>query len=394
MNPESKNEPPDFSLVLGGPLFQLLRKTRLSGDGLELARRRVLVISTITWLPLLLLSLIDGQALTGVRIPFLYDIEAHIRFLLALPILIAAELIVHSRIRPAAKRFLERRIVVGDNIPEFHRAIESAMRVRNSLAVEVTLLILVYPLGLWVWRTQIATGVPSWYSMGQGSPWDFTLAGYWYAFVSIPIFQFILLRWYLRLFIWFWFLWRVSRLNLRLFATHPDRAAGLGFLGTSSYAFGPILFAQGTMLAGLIANRILYDGQQIVAFKMEVIGLVVFFMLFILSPLLVFAPHLARAKRRGMRDYGKLASLYVDEFDAKWIRGSASGGEQLLGNGDIQSLADLGNSFSVISDTRLAPFGLKDLARLAAATAAPLLPLGLTVFSLEEVVTRLIKILL
>ena len=35
-----------------------------------------------------------------------------------------------------------------------------------------------------------------------------TPAGYWYLFVSLPIFQFILLRWYLRFFLWFWFLFR------------------------------------------------------------------------------------------------------------------------------------------------------------------------------------------
>ena len=31
---------PDFSLVLGGPLFQLFRRAHLSGDALELMHRR------------------------------------------------------------------------------------------------------------------------------------------------------------------------------------------------------------------------------------------------------------------------------------------------------------------------------------------------------------------
>lgn len=74
--------------------------------------------------------------------------------------------------------------------------------------------------------------------MPEGTQLHLTYAGYWHAFVSIPIFQFILVRWYLRLFIWFQFLWRVSRLNLRLIATHPDRAAGIGFLAASPLPFG------------------------------------------------------------------------------------------------------------------------------------------------------------
>jgi len=385
---------PDFSLVLGGPLFQLWRRTRLSGDALELARRRLVVIASIAWLPLLVLSLIGGHALGGgIKIPFLYDIEAHVRFLVALPILVAAELIIHLRMRPAVNRFVERRIVADEDVLKFHAAIESAKRVRNSVFVEIVLLVLVYSLGLWVWSNQIATGTPSWYSMNGGSLRHLTLAGYWYAFVSIPIFQFILLRWYLRLFIWFWFLWRISKLNLRLNATHPDRAAGLGFLGTASYAYAPILFAQGALLSGLIANRVLYDGQDLISFKMEAAGLVVFFVLFILGPLLVFSPHLNRAKRRALRDYGGLGSRYVQEFDEKWIHGAAASKEELLGNADIQSLADLGNSFATVAETRLVPFGMKDAIRLAAATAVPLIPLGLTILSLEELLTRLIKIL-
>lgn len=391
---ERNEDKPDFSLVLGGPLFQLWRRTYMSGDALELARRRVIVIALIAWLPLLGLSVIGGHALGGIKIPFLYDIEAHVRFLIALPVLIGAEVIIHARIRPATRRFVERGIIVGEDIPKFYEAIKAAMRIRNSVVVEVILMILVYPLGFYVWKTQITTGTPSWYSLNQGAGWHFTLAGYWYVLVSLPIFQFILLRWYLRFSIWFLFLWRVSRLKLRLIATHPDRSGGLGFLANSSYAFAPILFAQGAMLSALIANRVLYAGQALVSFKMEAAGIIVFFMIAVLSPLLVFSPHLARAKRKGLRDYGGLASRYVNEFDGKWIDGGAPKDEQLLGSGDVQSLADLGNTFGVVVDTRLVPFGMKDLARLAAATAAPLLPLTLTVISFEELVERLIKILL
>jgi hypothetical protein len=246
------DEPADFSLVLGGPLFQLYRRAYLSGDALELVRRRVVVIAAIAWLPLLVLSMIGRHVLGGaIAIPFLYDLETHVRFLIALPVLICADLLVHNRIRPVANTFLERRIIIPDDIPKFHKAIDSTLRLRNSLTVEIALLVLVYTFGLWIWRSQVATGAATWYALPEASNLHLTLAGYWYAFVSIPIFQFILLRWYFRLFLWFQFLWRVSRLNLRLIATHPDRAAGLGFLGPSTYAWGPMLFAQGACLLDL-----------------------------------------------------------------------------------------------------------------------------------------------
>ena len=104
-------EPPDFSLVLGGPLYQLFRKAHLEGDHLELLYRRMIVISLLTWLPLLLLALFGSSGGTSTRISFFRDVEVHVRFLIALPVLIAAELIVHSRLRPAVRRFVERRIV-------------------------------------------------------------------------------------------------------------------------------------------------------------------------------------------------------------------------------------------------------------------------------------------
>jgi hypothetical protein len=382
----------DYSLVLGGPLFQLFRKAHLAGDGLELLYRRVLAITGIAWLPLLLLStkgLLLGRA--G-RIGFFTDVEVHARFLVALPVLIFAELIVHARLTPVVHRFVERRIISPEDLPRFDRAIESAIRLRNSSPVEIGILALIYTVGLWLWNSRIAFHTATWYAM-PGGRWNLTPAGYWYVFISIPIVQFVLLRWYLRLFIWFRFLWQVSRLNLNLIPTHPDRCAGLAFLGGSSYAFGPLLFAQGVMLAGVMASRVLYAGQNLMSFKLQIAGVVAFFVFAILLPLAMFTPQMARAKRKGLAEYGQLAQDYVEKFDRKWVRRDGEASEDLLGTGDIQSLADLGNSYSVIGEMRSVPFKLADITRLAAATAAPFVPLLLTVWSPEELVLRLLKLL-
>jgi hypothetical protein len=211
-------------------------------------------------------------------------------------------------------------------------------------------------------------------------------------FVSIPIVQFILLRWYFRLFIWFRFLWQVSRLNLNLIPSHPDRCAGLAFLGKSAYCFGPILFAQGALLAGPLASRILYGGESLLSFKFEIGGFVVFFVLAILGPLLMFTPRMAQARREGLANYGLLAQRYVESFQEKWVVCGPNNAEELLGVSDIQSLADLGNSYSLVRDMRTVPFGLEDITRLAAATAAPLVPLLLTILSPEELILRVLKV--
>ena len=383
--------PHDFSLVLGGPIFQLFRRSHLAGDGLELVHRRLLIIPLVAWLPLLVLATLGSPAGNVGRLSFFHDVEVHVRFLIALPVLVAAELLVHSRIRPVVGRFVERRIVLPQDLPRFDKAIESAIRLRNSIPVEVALILFVYTVGLWVWHSRIALDASTWYVM-PGGRWHLTPAGFWYVFVSIPIFQFLLLRWYLRLFTWFRFLCQVSRINLNLIPTHPDHCAGLAFLGKSAYAFGPILFAQDAMLAGLIASRVLYRGESLLSFKLQIGGFIAFFVFAILGPLLMFTPQMARAKRKGLADYGQLAQRYVESFDQKWVLRDPANSEELLGAADIQSLADLGNSYALVREMRAVPFGLEDISRLAAATAAPLLPLLLTIFSPEELIMRIIKV--
>jgi hypothetical protein len=382
----------DFSLVLGGPLYQLFRRTHLSGPALEQLWRRIWIITAVAWAPLLVLSVLEGRAMgPPSSLPFFRDIESQVRFLVALPLLIAAELVVHQRTRAIVAQFVDRGLVRPADLPHFDGLIASAMRLRNSVPVEVGLVVLVATVGHWLWRSTLAYGSASWYALPSADGMHLTLAGTWFAAVSLPLTQFILIRWYFRLLVWFRFLWQVSRMDLHLVPTHPDRAAGLSFVGKGTYAFGPLLFAQGALLAGLIATRVLYGGRTLMDFKMDAIGLIAFFVLFLLGPLTVFTPALGRAKRTGLAQYGKLASVYVTAFEDRWIRGPVDDAE-LLGTGDIQSLSDLGQSYSVIREMNTVPFGLQDITRLAAATALPLLPLGLTVFSFEELVMRLLKI--
>src|SRR5437667_11366909 len=142
-------DPRDFSLVLGGPLFQLLRRAHLSDDALMMVRQRITVIALIAWLPLLVLSALEGRLLGGsAAVPFLLDVEVHIRFLVALPLLIIAELVVHQRMRPLLRQFLERDLIPKKAMPRFEAAIASAFRLRNSVLAELLLIAFVYGVGI------------------------------------------------------------------------------------------------------------------------------------------------------------------------------------------------------------------------------------------------------
>jgi hypothetical protein len=388
-------DPTDFSLVLGGPLFQLLRRSHLSDDAMELVRLRVIVISLLAWLPLLVLSALEGQLLGGsAAVPFLLDVEVHIRFLVVVPLLIIAELVVHQRMRFVVRQFLERSLIPESALTRFNAAIASAFRLRNSVLAEVLLIAFVYVVGvLIIWRQYTALATATWYAAPTVEGSTLSFAGVWYGYVSLPIYQFLLMRWYFRLFIWMRFLCQVSRIELSLIPTHPDRVGGLGFLANTVYAFTPLAVAHGAVVAGLIANRIFYLGAALPDFKIEIAVLVVFLLGMVLGPLLVFAPQLAQAKRTGNREYGTLAERYVREFDAKWLRGGAPADEPLVGSGDIQSLADLGNSFEVVRTMRIAPITKEAIIQLVAATLAAIVPLALTMMSLEELLKKLFGIL-
>lgn len=389
-------ESQDFSLVLGGPLYQLMRRSHLTDDALQLARRRIVVISLLAWLPLLAFSALEGNALGGrVAVPFLLDVEVHVRFLLGMPLLIAAELVVHQRMRFVVRQFLERNLIPETALPRFDAAIASAFRLRNSVLAEVLLIAFVYLVGvLIIWRHYGALGTATWYAAPAVDGLTLSLTGTWYAYVSVPIYQFLLVRWYYRMVIWTRFLWQVSRIELSLIPTHPDRVGGLGFLGNTAYAFVPLAVAHGALLAGMIANRIFYAGAALPDFKIEIAVVTVFLLCLVLGPLLLFAPQLAQVKRTGNREYGTLAERYVREFDAKWLRGGAPADEPLVGSADIQSLADLANSFEVVRTMQIAPISRDALLRLVAATLAPVVPLALTMMPLEDLLKKLVGVLL
>jgi hypothetical protein len=388
---------PEFSLVKGGPLYRLFRAAGLCDGDLEPAYRRIVAVFAVTWLPLLVLSILDGRARSGAAIPFLSDIENHVRFLIALPLLLAGETFLQRLLSPRIRNFVTRNIIREADLPKFRRAIESASKLRDSRTAEVLLIVGVYAFGSLFYGGMFAsasTDCTAWYATPASGRWNLSLSGYWLVFVSLPIFQFIFLRWYFRIAIWFIFLSRVSRLDLNLLPTHSDRTAGLGFLNKCAYAFGCGMMAQGALLAGYIAGQVIHFGSDPRDYKVEAAGLAIMVVGSVLIPLTLFAPRLIEAKWERGGDFGSFASNYVEQFDSKWVAGKVNPREEVLGTSDLQSLADLGNSHAVIDQTRTVPFSVSDLIYLVILTLAPLTPLLLFVFSLEELLDRLVKILM
>ncbi|HEX3036375.1 MAG TPA: hypothetical protein VHT73_14860 [Thermodesulfobacteriota bacterium] len=385
----------DFSLVIGGPFYRLLIRSHMIETESHHVYRRAILFVLITWLPLLILSALQGVAVGNtVKVPFLYDIAANTRFLIAGPILIIAEIIIDPRTKAIVKHFVNSGLIREEDRKDFESIVKEASKLLDLALVEATLLVIIVIFSISGFKLEsLSGGISTWHELASGSVQKATLAGWWFAIVSRPFIQFLLLRWLFKLGIWYWCLWRVSRLNLRLIPTHPDTSGGLGFLGSGQTQFGIIAFAVSITFAAALGEKIIFGGERLLSYKITIVAYVVLQLILFLGPLFVFTPLLVKAKRRGLLDYGVLAARYTQSFDNKWVKGNIPEGESLLGSSDIQSLADLSNSFQIVRNMRSFPFSRDNIIFIVAASVIPMLPLLLTVIPLEEILLRVLKLL-
>jgi hypothetical protein len=250
---------PPLLLTEGGRGDALMQRLKLAPLGLR-ARRAAIVLATLAWLPLLVLSAIEGLAVAGAAIPFLYDIAAHVRFLVAIPVLLLAEIPIGARVRQTSAHFVVAGLIRPEDRARFADIVRDTVRFRDSRIAELVVLVAAYV---------TAFGMITRASIQHGSTWHaptaagLTPVGFWYAFVSVPIFQFLLYRWIYRMIVWGRFLRRLSGLDLQLSPVHPDGAGGLGFLGKSCAPFAIILFAASAVVSSAILTRIPITGDRL-----------------------------------------------------------------------------------------------------------------------------------
>ena len=391
------NQEAKLEFQLGGPAYRLMQRIGLiRGEGPCIGRRMIGFL-LITWVPLLILALIEGQALGPTpRESFLLDFSTYARFFLAVPLLFLSEVIVGPRLQGAGWHFVRADLVRPEDHPAVEAAILRAWRRREALLPEL-LMLGVALIGAWQLTMDTWVGAVSattWRTSVTEAGTSFTWAGLWYYFLAAPLLQFFVFRWIWRLVSWTLFLRDMARLDLDLVPTHPDRAAGLGFLGGAhlSLAIFPFLFS--CVLSAHVAFQVYFEAVPVMSFKVVFAVYLVAMLLLILGPLLIFSPLLARARRQGLRQYSLLANDYNRAFHQKWVAGPPPADEPLLGSADIQSLADLGNSFGMIREMKIFPFSQQQILQIAVVACLPGLPLIFLVMPVGEILQLLAGALL
>lgn len=387
--------PRPFSLTRGGPFFLLARALGLTRDGAPgIAARTVLAI-TIGFVPLAVLAALQG-VLVGDRVslPLLYDLTAWARFALATPLLIQAEKAVGARLALGIAHLRTSDVLEDEGKSDLEVAVTKTERARDAVLPEILLALLALTSAWLSNHTAANLPVSSWLALVPHDSSTATWAGMWLHWVSMPLYTFLLLRWLWRILLWTGLLMRVSRSKMRLIPTHPDRAAGLAFLGEVHVAFGTIIMPVAASVAARGVQWVQLGGFTLEGLRNAVIAFVVITLAIVIGPLLIFMPKLFLAKRRGLFEYAGLATEYTRAFDQKWVRRTPPPSDPLLGTADVQSLADLSNSFQIIEQMRVVPPSRRNLVSLLLATLLPMLPFLLAILPMEEILKQLAQLVM
>ena len=260
------------------------------------------------------------------------------------------------------------------------------------MVAEVVIAVLAYGLSTLAFQ-KMAVNIDSWYAVRGDNGISLTWAGWWLRGFCAPLFQFLVFRWIWRLFLWFQLLSRIRRLDLQLFPTHADGAAGLGFVGEAQRLLRSAFVRGFHGLRGGHSRRGALRQSPPDSFTPAIATYVVVALLTILGPLVLFAGTLRKTKRIGLHEYGTLSTTYSGLFHKKWNKNENPDNEPLLGTGDIQSLADLGNSYSYVEKMKPLPVDLRTVLHLTVAGLLPMAPLLLTVMPLKDLLKLLFKVI-
>lgn len=382
-----------LDLVPGGPTFRFLLRVGLANPAAPRLVRTAVAVLLATWLPLAALTLLSGTALLGsVELPFARDFAVHARLLLAVPLFLLAEVSIGPRLRAVAAMFVRSGIVRESDVPVYEDAVRATLRLRDSVLAEIVLIAIAVAGAATVTIGSLATPVESWATTIDASGAQLTVAGWWYALVGLPIFQFLLFRSLWRGVLWTHFLGAISRLDLALVATHPDHAGGLGFLGTGQTSWAPLVLAISIVLAASFADAVIYGDSHVLDFKLPIAGYAALVALALVGPLFRFRGQLARNHFASLLEYGALIHDHHLAFDRKWIGEREGREESLLGNPDASSLADASAGYELVASMRTLPIALRDFVPLAIAVALPMLALFAIEIPIVEILKKLLAI--
>jgi hypothetical protein len=379
------------SLVRGDILYRLQRRIGLippDGPGIG---RRALFWSLFAWLPIALWAWYTGRALPPavVQEPLLGHFGIHVRFLVAVPLFILAEGMAHGLTMQLLPYFVQSGVVPEREMARFREVLAGITKLRDTAMPWIAILAFVVA-ALTITDIVREPHEAAWALEGDGSARHLGFGVLWFLYVGRPIYLTLLIGWVWRVILMFLLFRGVASLDLAIVPTHPDRAGGLGFLERFPKAFAPVVLAAGAVLAAGWAHDVVYHGVSVQSLRLPMIAFVVTALLVFLSPLLVFAGPLLKARKQALLDYGALVGGHGRLVRERWIEGRDVKGDAILNAPELGPVADTVSLYEAVKAMRVVPLGKASVAPILLAAAAPML----VVLAIEVPVKDILKMLM
>ncbi len=388
--PEYKHD--YFPFSEGGPVHGVLTRIHVY----ESRKKLVLLFWTITWLPLLILSIYEGTLTSG-DFPFLTDAATHARLLIALPMMLLIAGGIDYRIIEVKKYFAGTLMSGESQQREFDRILVSSRKLAESRIAEAAILLLIITVTVGYGNGSLIAGVPdggSWTHVSIGGQNMLTKAGTWLQRFSIPVYQFLLLRWFWRHVVWSIMLFRLSRTDMNLQATHPDKAGGLAVLMHAQKFFCTFFVAANVGISGQLCVKLLSAPDAFLSIRNDVFGYIGIFLVLIFLPMVFFSPKLLTVKENGLLHLSRTGARMSRMFEKEWVANLKMDEADPDTVIDPSTMQDYDTVFESLKEMRIVPFTVKDVMFVAILLFIPFLPILFIHFSVKELLGRLLGLLL
>ena len=370
-------------------------KWGLVSDG-DLNLLRVIALAVaVTWLPLVVLTIIEGTAFgNSVAMPFFKDHIPYGRYLVALPLLLWMDRLVERRTALAVRNLRSSGLIAEGDEERFQAVFAMVTRAWRSKAVRWGLVALTYATAGVSFVLTRDVDVSSWIFVDKQGAASLSLAGAWNLLVSAALVRLLFLRALWKLTVWAWLLDRLARLRLQINPMHPDGRCGLRFFGATQLAFSPLIAAMGVQLGCLIAVAVRFQGLQIASFKVVGAAFVALSLIILLGPLVVFARQAWLAKERAENEFSAWAALAAKHMSAQLVESRHGHLPGQLSTAEISSMSDASALFDRMLATWPIPIDTRQVVIvILVASVSTLLPL-VALLPLADIMQRLLKILL
>ena len=390
----NQTSPEFFSMSESGPVHHALAKMYPDKN----KKKSVLLFLGITWLPLVIINAFEGTLFTGGQQSFLADVAMHVRLLVGLPMLLLIGAGIDKKVTDVEKYFSETLMKEKEQQFVFAKILKGTKKLANSAIAEIILLLILIAVTISVGHGGLFNaeqgGTESWkLAVNEGNQ-VLSYAGRWANFISIPVYQFLILRWLWRYIIWAILLFRLSLTRLSLQATHPDKAGGLGIILLAQKYFNLIFIAISIVISGELIARLIKDPDAFPGIRSDGIAYILICLILVLLPPVFFARKLINTKEEGLLKLSKLGTSLSNQFEEEWINDLPVENKTTNAKVSTSDLQDYDTIYVSLEELRLVPFTARDVIAMAIPLFIPYIPILFVHFSIGELLQKLFGILM